>query len=101
MKCNECKENIREIEENYQCNNGHQEYFHRDCIDKRMKYIKFHQAFELVKRLWDPKHIMEIGKTIKDLFIERTELLFMIVSPEFVEKRKLTDDEKKLPLEEK
>jgi len=93
VQCNKCNKDIREIEEHYQCNNEHQEYFHRDCKDKRKKYIKFDEAFELVKILWDHEHIKEIGLKIKELFIPRTELLFMIVSPKFDEKRKLTQEE--------
>ena len=36
VKCKKCKGDIREIEEHYQCDNGHQEYYHRDCKDSKM-----------------------------------------------------------------
>ena len=57
-----------------------------------MKFIKFHEAFDLVNTIWEKEQIKKIGKEIKKLFWkDRKELLVMIVAPGYETNKKCVE----------
>lgn len=55
-----------------------------------MKYIHFNDAFDLVKTVWKPEQIKEIGDKLTKQFTGqyRKELLVMILAPGYAAKLK-------------